>query len=308
MPAKITSTWPFQGAMLLGPLPLLLGVGFLLAVSVLLSKFASGQNAPMLTYLTAAMGGSGLALMLMTRGLRTGQAGVKAIAFYSVGAGGLMALGSAVGYLTVHKVGAAFIVLALAFPPVLTWLLSLCLRMERFDAIRLIGLLISLGGGVLLAISKGISAPTHTGAILIACTMPVILAAGNVFRTRYWPVGASPRELAGAMLMCGALLTMPFAIWLEGALAGLSLLRAPMLVVLMIAFATFVAQYVALFRLQQVAGPVYMSQIGSVAAIFGGPAAVLVFGERLPDNFGLVALLIVSGLSLFQYRNAKSHR
>lgn len=78
-----------------------------------------------------------------------------------------------------------------------------------------------------------------------------------------------------------------------------------MLIVLVIAIVTFVAQYVALFRLQQVAGPVYMSQIGSVAVILGSPVAVLVLGEQLPNGFALTALLIVPGFATFQYRAAK---
>ena len=287
------------------PLGLLLIVGSLLAVSVLLSKIAAGYHAPMLTYLAFAMGGSGLVLTIMTRGVRTGPAGALAVTGYSLGAGGLMALGSAVGYLTVHEVGAAFIALALAFPPMLTWLLSLVLRLERFDTFRLLGLLFGLAGGVLLAVSKGINTPSDMGAVLVACAMPVILAVGNVFRTRYWPEGANPRELAGAMLICGALLTLPFAIFVEGAWAMLALFGGEMLVVLAVAIVTFVAQYVALFRLQQVAGPVYLSQIGSVAAIVGSPVAVLALGEHVPDGFALAALLIVLGLSIFQHQAFK---
>ncbi len=282
------------------PLPLLVIVGFFLAVSILLSKVAAIQHAPMLTYLALAMGGSGLLLSLSTPGKRAGEAGFFTLVFYSVGAGGLMALGSALGYLTVHKVGAAFIALALAFPPMLTWLLSMILRLERFDALRLAGLLIGLAGGVFLAVSKGIGAPSDIGAILIASFMPIVLAAGNVFRTRYWPKGASPRRLAGAMLICGAGLTLPFALYFEGASAIAAMAQPTMLVVLLIALVTFVVQYLALFQLQRVAGPVYLSQIGSVAAIIGSPVAVFALGERLPEGFALAGLLIVLGLTVFQ--------
>ena len=284
------------------PLFLLLVVGALLAVSVLLSKVAAGLHAPMLTYLAFAMGGSGIVLLIMTRGVRTGPASVFSFMFYSLGAGGLMALGSALGYLTIHKVGAAFIALALVFPPVLTWLLSLVLKMERFDAYRIGGLLISLSGGVLLAINKGISAPSDTAAILVACAMPVVLACGNVFRTRYWPKGANPRELAAAMLICGALLTLPFALYFEGTSQIASAINAPIFLILLIAVVTFVAQYVAMFQLQQIAGPVFLSQIGSVAALIGSPVAVFALGEKLPDGFVLSAILIIIGLAAFQYR------
>ncbi|MGL4237104.1 hypothetical protein [Tabrizicola sp.] len=306
MSANSSSSVRPEGGLATSPLALLLVVGSLLAVSVLLSKVAAGLHAPMLTYLAVAMGGSGLVLTLLTRGIRTGEAGTAAFLLYSLGAGGLMALGSALGYLTVHKVGAAFIAFALAFPPMMTWLLSLMLRIERFDAFRLCGLLIGLSGGVLLAVSKGIGAPTDKGAILIACAMPVVLAVGNVFRTRLWPKGTSPRELAAAMLICGALLTLPFAIHLEGAPAILALLQSPTVIILLIATVTFVAQYVAQFRLQHIAGPVYMSQIGSVAAVVSSPVAVLALGERLPDGFLFTAPLIILGLAVFQYRAWKS--
>lgn len=287
------------------PLPLLLIVGFLLAVSILLSKIAAAHGAPMLTYLAVAMGGSGLILTLSTRQRGTAETGFLAIASYSLGAGGLMALGSALGYLTVHKVGAAFIALALAFPPMLTWLLSMVLRLERFDRLRLAGLLIGLAGGAFLAVSKGIAAPSDIGAILTASSMPVVLAVGNVFRTRFWPKGASPSRLAGAMLISGALLTFPFAIYHEGAKAIHGMAQPPFLVVLLIALGTFVAQYLAMFQLQRVAGPVYLSQIGSVAAIIGSPVAVFALGESLPDRFALAGLLIVLGLACFQFGGAR---
>lgn len=287
------------------PLPLLLIVGFFLAVSILLSKVAAAQAAPMLTYLALAMGGSGLILTLSTRRTGAAETGFLAFAFYSLGSGGLMALGSALGYLTVHKVGAAFIALALAFPPMLTWLLSMVLRVERFDAFRLAGLLIGLAGGVFLAVSKGIGAPSDIGAILTASAMPIVLAVGNVFRTRCWPKGASPRRLAGAMLICGAMLTLPFAMVLEGASAAAAMAQPALLVVLLIALGTFVAQYLALFQLQRVAGPVYLSQIGSVAAIIGSPVAVFALGERLPDGFEMAGLLIVLGLAVFQFGGAR---
>jgi len=286
-----------------GAFPLLLLVGALLAFAVLLSKVAASHDAPMLTYLALAMGGSGLILVALSGGVRRGEAGFPKLMTYSVIAGALMALGSALGYLAVHKVGAAFVALALAFPPMLTWLLSLTLRHEAFDGRRLAGLLIGLAGGVLLAVGKGAGAPqSDIGALLLACAMPAVLAVGNVFRTRYWPKGASPRELAGLMLVCGSLLTLPFAIGLEGASAVGALFHQPLSLVALAAILSFVAQYAAFFMLQRIAGPVYLSQIGSVAALFGSPVAVLLLGERLPNGFVLAAMLIVVGLVVFQSR------
>jgi drug/metabolite transporter (DMT)-like permease len=284
---------------------LLFIVGALLAFAVLLSKIAADHAAPMLSYLCLAMGASGAVLTRMAGVNSRGETRPVSLAWYSVIAGGLIALGSALGYLAVHKVGAAFIVLAMAFPPLLTWLLSLVFGLERFDLYRLIGLLTGLAGGVLLAVGKGLGASSaDSGAIMLACAMPAVLAVGNVFRTRFWPKGASPRLLAGLMLVCGALVTLPFALWFEGGAALGALFRPPMQLILVSAVIVFVAQYAAFFKLQQIAGPVYLSQIGSVAALVGSPIAVLVLGERLPQGFGLAATLIIVGLGIFQYRAA----
>lgn len=62
-------------------------------------------------------------------------------------------------------------------------------------------------------------------------------------------------------------------------------------------------------ELQQIADPVYLSQISSVAAtIVGSSVAALALSERLPDGFALAALPIVLGLALFQYRRTKVPR
>lgn len=281
--------------------PLLITTGTLLAVTILLSKMAAANNAPMLTYLCIALGGSGVILALTSRGQPRSATPTKVLLLYGLGAGALMALGSALGYLAVDKVGAAFIAVALAFPPLLTWLLSLLTGLETFALSRVVGLLISLAGGALLAVGKGLGMPNaEIGGVLLACAMPVILAVGNVYRSFFWPKGTSARQLAGLMLLCGAALTLPFAVWQEGVGAALALLQPPLLPILCCAVVAFVVQYLTFFRLQQIAGPVYLSQTGSVAAITGTPIAIAVLGEAVPDGFALAATLIIVGLAIFQ--------
>ncbi|GGA59140.1 DMT family transporter [Pelagibacterium lentulum] len=285
------------------PLLLLLSVGAFLAVSVLLSKVAFGLNMPMLTYLAFAMVGSGTILLFVLRRSDQGAALRGKVWIYSAIAGGLMALGSAAGYLTIHVVGAAYISLAIAFPPMITWGLSLMLRLERYDLLRGLGLLFALVGGAILAFSKGMSTPPGMGGhILAASAIPLILAVGNVFRTRFWPVGVDSRVLAALMLISGGGLTLPFAFWIDGPLALLAFTDSGRLAIQLIAVITFAAQYLLLFRLQRLAGPVYLSQIGSVAAAFGIPAALLFLGEPLPNNSGIAMVFIILGLFLFQTR------
>ena len=281
---------------------LLLLVGSLLAVAVLLSKLAAVQDAPMLWYLTISMGGSGMVLLAAAL-LRGDARHVPAsIVAYSLVAGALMALGSALGYLSVGRVGASYVAIAMAFPTLLTYLLSLAVGMDRLDLLRMIGVACGLAGGLWLALAKGGAAASgDIPAVLAACAMPFVLAVGNVFRTRYWPNGTTPLLLSGAMLVCGALLTAPFALWHEG-IRIVALSTVPILsLISVVAIASFSFQYAAFFRLQQLAGPVYLSQIGSVAAIVGSFIAVITMGETLPNGFTPAAILIACGVVVFQH-------
>jgi len=284
-----------------GAIGLLLFVGACLAGAVLLSKAAAAHAAPMLWYLAVAMGGAAIVLFGLVACARRPRVRPGPVLAYGIGAGALMALGSALGYLSVHAVGASFVALAMAFPTLLTYLLSLVLRLERPAALRLCGVLLGLAGGIALAVAKGVEIGGAAGLpVLMACLMPAVLAAGNVYRSLFWPAGASPLLLAAAMLGCGAVLTIPFA-WMREGPAVVSLATDPALRTLTAAaILAFSVQYVAFFRLQRIAGPVYLSQIGSVAALIGSAAAVLLFGETLPMGAVPAGLLIVAGIVLFQ--------
>ena len=291
--AKPTATYAFA---------LLVLTGCLLALAVLLSKLAATQAAPMLWYLAAAMGGSGL--ILTVDALRRGEAGGRPLAIlgYSLGAGALMALGSMLGYLTVGRVGAAFLALAMAFPTLFTYVLSLVLGMDKLQPLRLLGVAAGMSGGLWLALAKGgQSLPADLPAVIAASAMPLVLAIGNVYRTRYWPREGTPRLLAGVMLLMGAVVTVPIAWWHDGPATLATLWTRPALAhILVVAILSFTLQYLAFFRLQQIAGPVYLSQIGSVAAVVGSLVAVVVFGESLPSGFIPAAACIALGIAFFQ--------
>jgi drug/metabolite transporter (DMT)-like permease len=62
------------------------------------------------------------------------------------------------------------------------------------------------------------------------------------------------------------------------------------------------------FRLQQVGGPVYLSQIGYVAAAVGLVSGTLVLGERYPAATWLGALVVVAGVALVTWSQAGSAR
>lgn len=289
--------------------PLLLLVnGALLAATVIISRFATGEGAPMLWFLTVVMAVAGLALLGMA--VLTGRARTKgpehgrARLLYSLGAGGFQAVTMAMVYLSVAHVGVGYISIAFAFPLLLTYLLALFLGMEKLALLRAAGVVVSLAGGLLIAISKlGAVSGTGTtlGWVLVASAVPLVLAGGNIYRTRYWPKGTPSMLLAALMLLMAALLVAPVAAMTEGVGSLTILVESDFLLGLMgLNIAAFALKFVAYFQLQKVAGPVYLSQIGFVSAAVGTPIAVLFMGETFPPSYAVAVVLIFAGAMLFQ--------
>ena len=60
----------------------------------------------------------------------------------------------------------------------------------------------------------------------------------------------------------------------------------------------FAAQFQILFMLQKAGGPVLLSLLGSIAALFAVPIAIFLQGELPPEGLALGATLIALGVIL----------
>lgn len=285
------------------PVSCLITVGTLLGLSTNLVKHAANRGMNPLTLLTWSVAGAALVVSFVNvvRGRMTFP-DRRAMEYFVVAALVGVVVPNLLMYAAVPRVGAGFVTLSIAFPPLFTYLGALALRLERFDARRATGVGVALAGATSMAYMK-LSAP-EAPVPWIAATMlsPVILAFGNIYRTVRWPAGAAPEALApGVLLVSGAVLIT------LGALAGfpLAVSRHGPFEILMIVLQTGLlsAQYILYFVLQKHGGPVLMSLLGSVAAVVGVPAAVLLLGEAPPAGLALGGVLIATGIVLL-VRNA----
>ena len=130
----------------------------------------------------------------------------------------------------------------------------------------------------------------------VGLLIPVFLAAGNIYRTLDWPKASGPIELAtGSHLAAALILIVLTAATGQKASAGL-LADMPLLVVAQVTASS--AMFAFFFRLQSVGGPVYLSQIGYVAAAVGLFAGTLFLGERYQALTWLGAVVVVVGVVL----------
>ncbi len=279
------------------PLVLLIVVGSLLGVFAALARAGTQAGWHPLAFLFWSLAGSGAILTALA--VRSGQRPRldRRTILYSLGSGLLSGMvPNALSFAAVPHVGAGFVALGFAFPPLLSYVMALALRMERFRPQRAVGLTLAFAGAVALVATKVSVGDTGPAWIVIALAAPLFVAGGNIFRSLYWPAGATPLSLAPGMLIAAALLLVPVI-----AVAHAPLLPpagATALVLVLMQIAVFAAMFNLIFVLQSLAGPVYLSQIGSVGAAAGAAIAILVLGEAATPGLAVATLAILAGAYL----------
>ena len=287
------------------PLICLLAGGALLGISTNLAKYASEISLTPLAFLFWSITGAAVILFVVAL-LRQELPPLNARSFeyYFVAALVSVAGSNLIFFSAIPHVGAGFVALIIALPPLLTYLGALVLGMERFQSVRAFGVAAALAGASVLAARKFSAPDASILWILIALCGPILLAIGNLYRTLRWPKGASPNALAPGMLIAAVILlgttsllpnfslTVPLKEFLP---IGLIILQAVI----------FAGQFQLLFLLQKTGGPVLLSLLGSVGAVVGVPVAIFLQGEAAPDGLILGAALISIGVALVTWGGIK---
>jgi len=268
---------PATGRLL--PLACLLIVGLLLGITATLVKFALAEGWAPLAFLSWGLGGGSLMLLALSFAVRQPPRPTRShLPFYLISALISIAVPQAIIFAAVSHVGASFVSLCLALPPLLTYALALFLRMEKLRLLRAVGIASGLAGACLLAVAKLQGTPDSPGWIALALMGPVVIALGNIYRTKRWPPGATAVSLAPGLLGIGAAMLFAWTLIVgtpmapgNGSAVALWLVAGQMLL--------FCVSYSLFFVLQVIAGPVYLSQCGSVGAVSGAAIAIAVFGE-----------------------------
>lgn len=286
------------------PLACLLAAGTLLGISTNLAKLAADTGLEPLPFLTWSVVGSAVVLVAIGAARRRlPSINARSLEYFLVAALVSVAAPNLLFFSAVPHVGAGFVALCIAFPPLLTYLGALLLRLERFDVARAAGVVLALAGAAATAIPKLNAPGAATLWIGAALLGPVFLAAGNLYRTLRWPPGARPDALAPGMLVASALLLLALGLAPRFTLAVPLDRSLPMLLILA-QVVTFSLQYLVFFLLQQRGGPVYLSLLGSVGAVVGVPVAILLLGEAPPQGLAVGATLIAAGIALVTYKAA----
>jgi drug/metabolite transporter (DMT)-like permease len=268
----------------------LVGLGFVLAKLLLNGGLAQTTMAFIQVVGAAAV----MFVVMRLQGASLPANGTMARYFIVSASIGVLA-GPLLGNWVIARIPSGTFTLLLTLSPMFTALISAALDRRWPELHTIAGSAVGLIGAALVLL-PGAEAfrPEQAVAMSVAIGVPLLLAVGNVYRSRRWPSGlAAPAAASGTML------TQAFVLASLAVPAGIDVSSLqnswPLLVLLIL---TTVAGNLAGSVLQKTAGPTAYSQIGYVIALTGVAASSFVFGEELGALFWPGLFLVFSGVLL----------
>jgi drug/metabolite transporter (DMT)-like permease len=287
------------------PLLLLLGTGAALGLNFPLGKLAMAAGIAPALWAAMISAGTGLVMLFIVAVTERKNLSRTSTLYFAIVSGFLSyVVPSVLTYTVIPKIGSGLAAIMFALSPVVTALLSVIFRVRPPNLISIFGIIVGLAGAGIIIFSRntdfsGGAAPW----ILLALLIPLFLGAGNVFRTMAWPFGASPRKLAAHTNIAAVPFLAVLVYGQTGTVDVMPLANVPELVALQLVVS--IIMFLMFFRLQQVGGPTYLSQIGYVAAAVGVVIGVFYFGETYPQSVWVGAAIIAVGIAFSTLGQAK---
>jgi drug/metabolite transporter (DMT)-like permease len=277
-------------------LGLLIVAGGLLGLALPFGKMATQAGIPgmMWAFVVSCGAGGVLLLAFLLTGRRIPLTGHR-LRYFVVAAAISYAMPNFLLFTAIPHLGAGYTGIMYTISPVITLMLSLLLGVRRPSKLGVGGIVVGFIGALIVTLTRGEAGkPAEILWVVIGLMIPVSLAIGNIYRTYDWPEGAGPIELAAGSHMAAAVLLL-LGVAVTGNAASFALLPGiPLLVLVQVASAA--TMFAFFFRLQAVGGPVYLSQIGYVAAAIALLSGVIFLGERYQLLTWIGAAITVIGV------------
>ncbi|ESX00365.1 MULTISPECIES: DMT family transporter [unclassified Mesorhizobium] len=277
-------------------LGLLVVTGGLLGLTLPFGKLATAAGVPAMVWAFVISFGAGGVLLcaLLANGERMRLTSHR-LRYFFITAAVSYAVPNLLMFSAIPHLGAGYTGIMFTLSPVITLVFSILLGVRRPNMLGSIGIAVGFIGAVMVAVTRGEAGqPADFFWVLVGLLIPVSLAAGNIYRTVDWPKGTGPIELAVGSHLASATLLLIGILALFGLSAFAPLGAVPLVVVAQVASAS--AMFAFFFRLQAVGGPVYLSQIGYVAAAVGLFAGTIFLGEHYQLLTWAGAVIITIGV------------
>jgi drug/metabolite transporter (DMT)-like permease len=285
---------------------LLIVAGGLLGLALPFGKIATQAGIPgMLWAFVVSCGAGGVLLLAFILTGRRIPLTRHRLRYFIIAAAISYAIPNFLLFTAIPHLGAGYTGIMFTISPVITLMLSLLLGVRRPNRLGVAGIVVGFIGALIVTLTRGEAGrPADILWVVVGLMIPVSLAAGNIYRTYDWPKGAGPIELAAGSHLAAALLLL-LGLVVTGYAGSFALLPGvPLLVSAQVVSAA--TMFAFFFRLQAVGGPVYLSQIGYVAAAVALFSGIFFLGERYQLLTWIGAAIIVIGVVMTTRAQAQS--
>ncbi|WP_315924972.1 DMT family transporter [Mesorhizobium sp. SP-1A] len=285
---------------------LLLVTGALLGLTLPFGKMATTAGVPAMVWAFLISFGAGSVLLCarLLLGDGTFRLTPQRLRYFFITAAISYALPNLLMFSVIPHLGAGYTGIMFTLSPVITLVFSILLGVRRPNLLGMAGIAVGFAGAAIVALTRGEAGqPAEPVWVVLGLLIPVSLAAGNIYRTADWPKDAGPIELAAGSHLASAAMLLAGILLLLGGRAFTPLAAVPGVTVGQIASAS--AMFAVFFRLQAVGGPVYLSQIGYVAAAIGLFSGTFFLGEHYQWLTWAGALIVTAGVVITTKAQAK---
>lgn len=211
--------------------------------------------------------------------------------------------------LVAPKLPVGIVSLTVSLSPVMTLLIALGLRMERFNLWRLAGIGLGIVGVSLILLPEtGLPEPGMAVWVVVALAAPIGFGLGNIGAVRLRPADNTAAQFAAGILCVASLLLLPLMIGVHGVWAfdgpldtGQIALLATMPIMALV--------WCFLMEIARVADAVYLSLFDYLATLAGVVWGIVIFAEHhSPWVWGALALLMVSIWLVTYTSDAVTHK
>lgn len=290
--------------LILGPLALLV-MGTLWGLGFALSKIAGQNGAHPVGLIIWETIGSGTLLLLVCAGLgRYPRRQWVHLKNYLIN--GLLGftIPGPILFWTAPHLPVAVLTLMIPMAPLLTYVLVVALRVERFDMLRAIGVIAGFAGvGFIVLPESSLPEPGQVGWVVLGLGATCFYALQNVYIARHSPPDADVLTQTTGMLILGGLAALPLAAGLDGFLWPTWPMTVPVQAasVMLLINAVMMIMFVWVARM---IGAVFAAMTANVITLSGVLWGWVIFAE-VPSPWIWAAMVAMAlGVALVTLRRA----
>jgi drug/metabolite transporter (DMT)-like permease len=249
------------------------------------------------------LGGVLLAAICSLRG-RGLPMGAQHVALYIIIALIGTLLPNSASYTAAIHLPSGILSIVLSLVPMLSFPIALALGMDRFSALRLLGLCLGLSAILLIALPQtSLPDPAMVWWLPVALIAPAFYAIEGNFVARFGTAGLDPVQVLLGACIVGAVMALPLAMMTGQWISPLPPWGAPDLAILGSSMAHALA-YAGYVWMVGRAGAVFAAQVSYLVTAFGILWAWVLLGETYSGWVWAAVALMFAGLFLVQPRPA----